>query len=39
MNKEKTKMEEKDIEKVQEELKYKIITLEDENEDSKVKKF
>lgn len=32
-------MEEKDIEKVQEELKYKIITLEDENEDSKVKKF
>ena len=30
--------ENKEIEKIQEELKYKIITLEDENDDSKVKK-
>lgn len=29
----------KDIEKIQEELKYKIITLDDDNEDSKIKKI
>lgn len=32
-------MENKEIEKIQEELKYKIITLDDEDEDSKIKKL
>ena len=32
-------MENKEIETIQEELKYKIITLDDETEDSKIKKL